>query len=291
MQSQIAGVDFSGARDVPNQTWLAVGRLDSIGLEIIELRQTGSHKLPGELAALPQLKAIGLDFPFSLPADFLRFCAERSAHAPFQSWQEVVEHLVFVTFDDFLALVKEFEKESKRLTDLEYRAIAKSPMHRGAPSMVQMTYQGMRLLAGLDPSRFAVLPFQDAGAGRVCVLEVFPRATLWSLSLPDSGYKGKEKKDRDKVEAVRRDLLTQLLQLRERKGAICKDYPRLTVGKSLQHVVVESADALDALVACYTTAIWAVAPALFADPFSVDNEDVLLEGWIYAPTSSRPVKV
>ena len=291
MESLIAGVDFSGARDVPNQTWLAVGRLDSMGLEIMELRQTGSHKLPGELAALAQLKAVGLDFPFSLPADFLRFCAEKGSHAPFQSWQEVVEHLVFVTFDDFLALVKEFEKESKRLTDLAYRAIAKSPMHRAAPSMVQMTYQGMRLLAGLDPSKFAVLPFQDAGGSRVSVLEVFPRATLWSLSLPDSGYKGKEKKDREKVEALRRDVLMQLTQLREKKGAICKDYPRLSVGKSLQHVAIDSADALDALVACYTTAIWATAPVLFADPFSVDNEDVLLEGWIYAPASSRADKV
>lgn len=291
METLIAGVDFSGAKDVPNQTWLAVGRLDGMGLEVVELRQTGSHRLAAELAASAQLKAVGLDVPFSLPADFLRFCAEKAAREPFQSWQEVVEHLVFVTFDDFVALAGEFGKESKRLTDQQYRSIAKSPMHRGNPSMVQMTYQAMRLLAGLDPAKFAVLPFQDVGGNRCAVLEVFPRATLWSLNMPDSGYKGKEKKDREKAEALRKDLLAQLLLLREKKGAICKDYPRLTVGKSLQHVAVESPDALDALIACYTTAIWAAAPGLFADPFSVDNEDVLLEGWIYAPETTRQAKV
>lgn len=291
MDSLIAGVDFSGSKDVPNQTWLALGRLGGMGLELVELRQTGSHKLAAELSAAAELKAVGLDVPFSLPADFLRFCAEKAGREPFQSWQEVVEHLVFVTFDDFLTLVKDFGRESKRLTDQEYRSIAKSPMHRGNPSMVQMTYQAMRLLAGLDPSRFGVLPFQDTGGNRCAVLEVFPRATLWSLEMPDSGYKGKEKKDREKAEALRRDMVAQLMQLREKKGAICKDYPRLTVGKSLQHIAIESPDALDALIACYTTAIWAAAPGLFSDPFSVDNEDVLLEGWIYAPAATRPVQV
>jgi predicted nuclease with RNAse H fold len=290
VESVIAGADFSGSRETPNQTWLAVGKLDSMGVEIVDLRQTGSHRLAAELAGISGLKAVGLDFPFSLPAEFLRFCAEKQGLTPFQSWQELVEHLVFVAFDDFLALVKEFGREPKRLTDMEFRAIAKSPLHRGHPSMVQMTYHGMRLLSGLDPDRFSVLPFQDLRPGACAVLEVFPRATLVALRLPDSGYKSQEKKDRERVGTLRKQILEGLVQLREKGGSAYRDYPRLTINKSLQHQALVSADALDAVVACYTIAVWSVLPGAFADPLSLDNENVLLEGWAFAPEVAGQAK-
>ena len=51
--------------------------------------------------------------------------------------------------------------------------------------MVQMTYQGIRMLASLDPQKFFVLPFQDSVPELCSVMEVYPRETLYSLSLPD----------------------------------------------------------------------------------------------------------
>jgi hypothetical protein len=279
----IGGVDFSGSKEIPNDTWLATGRLDGLGLEIVDLKKVGSHKLAVDLAAIPALKAVGLDFPFSLPADFVRFCAEKNGRSEFQSWQEVVEFLIFTSFDDFAALVKDFQKDSKRLTDARYRGLAQSPLHRGNPSMIQMTYQGMRLLASLDPKRFHVLPFHDRNPNTCAVLEVFPRATLWCFGLPDTGYKNKEKKDADKMQQVRRDLLNKLLGLRDRKEEVWRAVPRLSVDKKLQHVAIESDHALDAIIACYATAVWMIAPELFEDPYDCGSEDMLLEGWLYAP--------
>ncbi|MFN8550672.1 MAG: hypothetical protein U0103_04210 [Candidatus Obscuribacterales bacterium] len=51
----------------------------------------------------------------------------------------------------------------------------------------------IRLLATLDPKRCAVLPFQDRVKNGTAILEVYPRQTLTSLGLPDSGYKSKDK--------------------------------------------------------------------------------------------------
>ncbi len=283
----VGGVDFSGAREMPNETWLATGRLDGLGLEIGSVTRVGSHRLPAELLKVPALAAVGLDFPFSLPAEFIRFCAEKSGRKPFQAWQEVVEYLVFTSFDDFSALVKEFARECKRLTDAKYRGMAQSPLHRANPSMIQMTYQGMRFLASLDPGKFRVLPFHDRAAGACAVLEVFPRATLWCLGLPDSGYKGKDKKDAEKTAGVRRDMLNKLIGLRDRNEERWRCCPRLTIDKKLQHQAVESADALDAIVACYTTALWLAAPDRFPDPWECNSEDLLLEGWLYAPDGLR----
>jgi len=283
----IAGVDFSGAREVPNQTWLSLGRLDGLGLQIVDLRRVGSHALAGELISTGTLAAAGLDFPFSLPADFIRFLEEKAGRKPAQSWQEVVEQLILGGFEDFVTQVELFGKDSKRLTDAFYRRLAQSPLHRGGPSMVQMTYQGMRLLSSLDPARFSILPFESWRAGTCAVFEVFPRGMLWCLGLPDSGYKSKEKKDREKMLTVRRELLKKLIELREQGGERFRHFPRLTVAKELQHVAIDSDDALDAVIACYAAAVWVAAPELFLDPLDCDSEDVLLEGWIYAPVKSR----
>jgi hypothetical protein len=286
MDKLVGGVDYSGAKDVPNETWLALGRLGGLGLEIYSLQKIGSHKLTTEIQSL-HLSALGLDFPFSLPADFVDFIAAKQVHAPFQTWQELVEALVFTSFDDFVALAKDFKKESKRLTDQHYKALAQSPLHRGNPSMVQMTYQGMRFLSSLDPSKYAVMPFHDMKQDTCAVLEVFPRAMLWCLGLPDSGYKSREKKDEAKVEALRKQILTSLSELREKKGILCKDYPRLTFDNKIRSIAIDSDHALDALIACYSAAVWLSAPEVFEDPFACDDINVLLEGWIYAPVKTR----
>ncbi|HEY9732446.1 MAG TPA: DUF429 domain-containing protein [Drouetiella sp.] len=280
----IAGIDFSGAKTVPNDTWIAAGSLTTMGLEVDEIRKVGSHKVAAEFTK-PDIcySAVGIDVPFSLPSEFLVFMAEKLSKPEFQSWQEVAEQLVFMSFEQFMELVVEFKKEPKRVCDRAISKAAQSPLHRGNPSMVQMTYQGIRMLATLDPKLCAVLPFQDRVKNGTAILEVYPRQTLTSLGLPDSGYKSKDKKDKDAAHAVRRTIVENLVQIRERKGISHKDCPRLSVGPAARSAAMDSDHALDALVACYTIAMWHTAKDLFQDPLDLDQVEVLTEGWIYSP--------
>src|SRR5277367_536990 len=148
----IAGVDFSGANKEPNDTWLAIGHLGDWEFQLTEIRKVGSHAISTELGKT-HFAAVGIDCPFSMPVEFLDFMAQLVPRKNFQSWQEVAEHLVFMPFEDFLAAVTALKKEPKRLTDKYVKAPAQSPLHRGNPSMVQMTYHGIKLLAKLDPKR------------------------------------------------------------------------------------------------------------------------------------------
>ncbi len=280
----VAGIDFSGAKQVPNDTWIASGSIGSLGLEVMDIRKIGSHLVAGVFCK-PDISytAVGIDVPFSLPVEFLAFLAEKSDKTEYQSWQEVAEQLVFMSFEQFLELVVEFKKEPKRVTDKAISRAAQSPLHRGNPSMVQMTYQGIRMLASLDPKTCAVLPFQDRQPNTCAVIEVYPRETLTALGLPDTGYKSKEKKDKDSVHAMRKSIVENLVQIRERKGISHKDCPRLSIGAAARNQAIESDHALDALIACYTTAMWHMAPHHFQEPLSLDQIEVLVEGWIYSP--------
>src|SRR5215470_12639672 len=97
-----AGVDYSGAKDVPNNTWLALGSLTNLGLEIVSLNHCGGHLLVKQLNDIASLSVVGLDFPFSLPVAFLEHLKTKRQDRDFQSWQEVAEYLAFSTFDDFI---------------------------------------------------------------------------------------------------------------------------------------------------------------------------------------------
>jgi predicted nuclease with RNAse H fold len=279
----IAGVDFSGSKTVPNDTWLTIGKIGSLGLEVMDVRKVGAHALGKELSENKTLQAVGIDVPFSLPIEFLEFMAAKTLRPNYQSWQEVAEQLVFMSFEDFQALVVEFKKEPKRHCDKVLASPAQSPLHRGYPTMVQMTFQGIRLLATIDPKRFYVLPFQSEIPFGCAVIEVYPRETLRYFNLPNTNYKAKEKKDLEKALVVRKQITEGLVAIREKKGLTYKDFPRFSMPKRFDHLINESDHALDSVIACYATAIWKTAPQLFADPLDSDNLDVLLEGWIYAP--------
>lgn len=279
----LAGVDFSGAKTDPNPTWLAVGRLGNLGLEVMDLKQVGSSALAAQLMKHDNLDAVGIDCPFSLPSDFLSYLAAKKLRPDYQSWQEVAEELVFMSFDDFVEAAKAFKKEPKRFTDSAVASPALSPLHRGNPSMVQMTFHGIRLLAALDPKRFFVLPFQKSIDFGCSVLEVYPRETLRYLTLPNTGYKSKDKKEAEASTEVRRKIIQGLVDLRDKKGLTYKDCPRLTISKGIERLCEGSDHALDAVVALYATALFVSAPQLFDDPLNADNLDVLLEGWIYTP--------
>jgi hypothetical protein len=287
MNNLVAGVEISTDKAAPNETWLAVGRLTSGVFEIMELRKTASHQLGAELQKLGHLAAAGMNFPFSLPASFIQFAAKRLEGKNFQSWPEVVEHLAFMKTDDLLEHLKAFKNEAKRATDEMYKALAFSPLHRGIPPMLETTIQGMRMLATLDPKSFSVLPFYDAADGSCSIIEVLPRATMWCVGMPDHGYWSPELKEPARLQQARSAVLKDLLELKETHPLSCRDYPKLSVSAHFQSTAVNTNHALDALMACYTTGIWLSAPQLFPDPFDADDENVLLEGWIYAPRKTH----
>jgi Protein of unknown function (DUF429) len=277
----VAGVDFNGSKANPNETWLVVGRLSNLGLEIFDVKKTGSHVLAKDLVAHKTLSALGVDCPFSLPSDFLDFLAVKKVKKSYDSWQEVVEELVVIPFEEFTALAKEFGKESKRITDTANGSTVVSPLKRSNPPMQQLTFHGMRVLASLDPSRFFVLPFQDAIPFGCAVMEVYPPDTLKYLGLKETGYQSKDKGDETQAEAVREKLVLDLMKIKEKKALTLKDYPPLIIQKGLMHNFIKSEHAIDALIACYTTAMFTFAPTHFDDPFDADALEVLLEGWIY----------
>jgi len=279
----LAGADLSGSKENPNETWLVTARLSNTGLEVFEVKKTFSHLLGKDLSGHKTLARLGINCPFSLPADFLEFLARKKIKKTYDSWQQVVEELVFIPYDEFSSLAKEYGKETKRVTDTIGGTALLSPLKRANPPMQQFTYHGMRVLASLDPSRFFVLPFQDAIPFGCAVMEVFPQATLKHLGLRDNGYQAKEKGDDAQAETLREKIVQDLLTIKEKKAITCKDYPTLVIQKGLIHNFIKSHHALDALIACYTTAMFAAAPAHFADPFDADSLEVLLEGWIYTP--------
>jgi hypothetical protein len=282
-ENLIFGVDFSGANAVPNNTWLATGRMSIAGLlEIIDVKKVGSQGLIDELIK-HKGQAVGIDSPFSLPVEFLNHMARSQQRTPYQSFQEMAEALFFLGQPAFIEMVKTFKREPKRVTDKWKGSLAISPLHRGNPSMVQMTFQCIQLLAKLPADRFYTLPFQDKVADGCAVIEVYPRDTLRFFKLKETGYKSKDKKDEPQVTSVRHEILQGLLELKEKRGLTYRNVPKLAINKNLVASVTNSDHALDAVIACYTTAMFVEAKEFFIDPFSLDDLDILLEGWIYRP--------
>ena len=281
-ESLIFGTDFSGANAVPNNTWLATGRMSALGLEIVDVKKVGSQGLKDELIK-HRGAAVGIDSPFSLPVEFLHFMARKEQRTPYQSFQEMAEALFHLGQPGFIELVKEFKREPKRVTDKWKGSLAISPLHRGNPSMVQMTYQCIQLLAMLPADRFYALPFQDEIEGGCAVIEVYPRDTLRFFGLKESGYKSKDKKDEPQVTSVRHHIIHSLMEIKEQRGLTYRNVPKLNMNKNVLTSAINSDHALDAVIACYTTAMFLEAKEFFADPFSLDDLDVLLEGWIYRP--------
>lgn len=298
MDAIVGGVDFSGAanasanaaKDAPhasNDAWLALASVGSQGVEIVDVEKVGAHALSRVLNENKSVTLVGVDAPFSLPNGFLKHLAQQVPRGDFESWQQIAEHLVFTSQDDFIGLVSAYKKDEKRFCDSAVQPSAQSPLHRGNPAMAQMTFQTIRMLATLDPKRFWVLPFGDPIAFGCGMLEVYPRATLNFFGLTESGYKSKDKKDYDKVSELRRKIATDLQEIREKKGVTFKDIPRLSIPKKFMHFVAESDHALDAIIACYTTGMFKLVPQFFADPLAADNLDVLLEGWIYSAARAK----
>jgi hypothetical protein len=270
------GIDISS-----NKVWIVTGRLSSKGLEIYQVLSTNNHQLAKELTSTHYV-AVGVNFPMSFPIDFVRFCAQKAKNRFFQSWQEFVEHTFSVSLEQMLELAKEFKKEPLRLTDQQHKITATSSLHRENPAMLPVVYHNMRTLAALDPQRFSIMPFQSPQDGLCTLLEVCADTTLSALKIA-SKYKITKDQIKARTPESRQQILESLLELKETRKISCKDHPKLFISPSVFIDCGNSDYVMDALIACYTASIWVLAPQLFDDPFDSNNEDVLLEGWVYAP--------
>ena len=187
-------------------------------------------------------------------------------------------------YEDFLALRNQFvarHGEPKRACDPPE---SYSCLHMVNPIMVPMTFHGMRMLhrlwAGPTANPVAVPPLPElsrpGGAGVTELLEVMPGAVLRRLGLPFKGYKGGARAAERRSQIVAR--------LPERAYPIRFDFGEF------EGVALRYHDALDSVVAAVAAALWAVEPGRFHQPPAAGQPDfdpvVLLEGWLYAPSTS-----
>ena len=177
-----AGVHYGGdMRDPRDGTWIAFGRLDADGLRVVRLEATGRHGLQAYLRdpdrTLMNVEAIGLGFPFAMPAPFNENLL--GGTWPEDGWWGLARRFERLSYPDFLVALQEFRDRNgdvKRFTDEQ--AGAPSPLDRSSRDAGPALYHGVRMIAE-ERSRYVVRPFESA-QGRL-LLEVQPSTWLRRL--------------------------------------------------------------------------------------------------------------
>ena len=257
---QVIGVDFSGAKKETG-TWVASGVLHPDGLHVNCLRSVSRAELLGLLQQAPDGAVASLDFPFSVPRPF----AEVLAASP-RDMANVWAAVDNMSIQKFRKLRDRFvtkHGELKRKCDQRHTG-AFSPLHVTNPNMLPMTLRGMQLLHRLHAPDVRILCQDQPGPARLTVLECMPGFTLKGLGLPDKGYKGGE----------------QRFELRRRilDGLTSAPVPLANV-EEIHEQCLSKHDALDAVVAALTSAIYLAQPEIVSLP---PEEDIYrLEGWIF----------
>ena len=266
---EILGVDFSGARP-DNNTWVAHGELDGLGLTLRRCEPTGRSRLCRLLEAMPGDAVASLDFPFSVPLDFARFWAPDAGAMP-DLWAAAAA----MTLEEFMALRDDFvarKGEPKRHCDTLHPE-SYSCLHKVNPNMVPMTFYGMQMLSRLWPAGCDVPPLKPQQRDKVVLLEAMPGAALRAMGLPFKGYKNGAR-----AAELRQQILDGLAGLSSVSVSNLEQF---------RDQCLVSHDCLDAVVAAVTAALWSIDPALFRRPVPADSGGpepaVGIEGWLYAP--------
>ena len=249
--TRVVGVDFSGARDARENVWIAEcerrnGDLRLIGCAPASDRLDPEGADPGATTAalvgfVRRLSeaAVGLDFPFALPAPVAR---EMGA----TTWRETLDAVA--AFDDASAMDAACQAATPGERTYARRACDEaldsfSPYHF---FIKRQTYHGTTgVLRPLTAAEEAwVLPFDAeaawaAGAdGRPHLLETYPAAVLARLGLHDERYKGTDAGERRR---------------RERNLAGLRDHVTVPDPFADRIVADTGGDALDALAAAVGT--------------------------------------
>lgn len=289
---RIIGVDFSGAKnESKSKTWLARGELKGDVLALKCCQSVKRAKLTCELSALSEPTVVAMDFPFSLPVQFVQHWRPDIVVAGKQM-PDLWEAAAQMEWDSFKCLksqlgLVEFVRwhgEPKRDSDPPESF---SPLHIYRPNMLPMTFRGMKMLHSLWVDAKAknkplwVPPLPKPVTGQcVTLLEVMPGAVLRSLGLPFRKYKGKA----EAAAKMRGDILTKLQS---------EVVPAVQV-EDLSHLrdkCKSNDDALDAVVAAIAAALWHIDKNRFPKPpekCQPDYDRVQLEGWLYTPRGCCP---
>ena len=281
----IVGVDFSGAK-ADNATWVTQAEQEGDGLRILSCQQMRRAELTELLASMPGHTVAALDFPFSVPHEFVQFWQPSAREMP-PLWSAASR----MEYAEFLAIRDAFcaeRGEPMRRGDL-YFPECYSCLHKFNPNMVPMTFRGMQMLHHLWGAGCRVPPLDDAARSGPLLLESMPGAVINAFGLPHKGYKNGQRQNQLREEV--------LGGLPERSGV-----PIVNMSEFRQQCL-DSHDCLDSLVAAVAAALWARDPAEFRRPGDTQEgpptdrrrkaspeamampelEAVRLEGWIYAP--------
>jgi hypothetical protein len=268
----ILGVDFSGAADAGRHIWVATGVAGDDGLavtdcrpatDLLDVRADRSAVLPAlcrYVAARDPETAVGLDFPFALPAELIAA----------ETWGEFVYRFPD-RFDSPDGLRERCSVRGERVTGgerTELRRETETPLGALSPYNVRLanqTFHGIRdLLRPLVLTGAAsAVPMERPRPDRPTLLEIYPAGTLADLDLRETGYKDGS----DEARARRRGILDGL-----REAGV-------TVPDELEARAVDDGggDALDAIVAAYA----ASRNTADARDLRSDDDRRSLEGHVY----------
>jgi hypothetical protein len=244
LRTQVAGVDFSGARVAGKNIWIAEGTVTSEGVKIKNL--TRAADLPGGAIAFDAAMialvdhvatltdhVVGFDFPFSLPANLITQ----------DTWPSFARSFAvdYTTPEQFRDHCREQTggREFKRATDTEARV----PWCAYNLRLYRQTWAGIRhILYPLVEQRGArVIPMQKPSKGKPLLAEICPASTLKAegLYVP---YKGRG----DGLRAARADILRSVT----RRGLLSP------VRGKLRETILENTggDALDAVLSAIAAA-------------------------------------
>ena len=279
---KIMGVDFSGANPETGKTWVAEGSLSDGGL----LTLNSCHPiirsdLTAKLQSLKDPAVVGMDFPFSVPVEFAP-CLQSGAKEMPDLWDAASK----TNWENFKLRVCKFGGRSKKpgerkwpIRKCDQGLPAQSPLKpKGNPTMLPMTFRGMRMLHSIWSDAKCtgkalwiqpLPPCQTEAKHYTTLMEVMPGATVYHL-LGKDYYRGY------KIPKNREETLTKL---RQKAGHLGLELTDLSV--PLNQTCRANDDALDAVVAAITAALWSIGIPARRDP--ADCPDSALEGWMYVP--------
>jgi len=179
---KIYGCDFSGARDPESKIFVTVGELREHRLEICEISHC-EERLDLFQYIVESKAAWGLDFPFSIPENYLRKFFEGSwetyIHAPYDR----------KSFLERFGRIRHSAKDRSIFRETDLAVQGKSPISSTPIAMLNMLYGGRKLLKYLLKMKQAcIYPFTELNLQVSRVYEVYPSHTWQVMNISRKHY-------------------------------------------------------------------------------------------------------
>ncbi|WP_318566832.1 DUF429 domain-containing protein [Salinigranum marinum] len=270
--SVVYGIVYGGdERESGGRTWVSRGVVTDGTLSVdrcapveewfdTTAASPGTPTLTTFLADLPSTAAVGLDFPFGLPAGVV---AE-------ESWAAFVRDLPswYDSPDDLRRRCERRVRRTDSSSDARFRATdgPLSTMSPFADPIVASTFYGLRdVLRPLVLSdSVRVPPMTDPRSDRPFVVEVYPTGTLVDLDLFDTG----DEDGGDEGETRRAETLDGLCEAADAEVEVADD---------VRESIVADPDRLESVVAVYAV----YRNSRTASALAVSDSQRLIEGQVF----------